>query len=178
MEKGKSDWIHFNNFWHQNAFIPYTFTSFLRRVHRYVLTQLAVQLLWVYSKSQATALRNTYESHCTSDCGSKKSPAGQKTCERHGPFFTASTLIPVQELHFHNANDQIMKPSTCVSDQGCFWSIVFAMKITKPKKSHFPLGRYQTKVDNGTVPVCFDAASKGGFHSKWLTYPKHYTTAS
>ena len=29
-------------------------------------------------------------------------------------------------------------------------------------------------MDNGTVPLCFDAASKGGFHSKCLTYPKRY----
>lgn len=54
----------------------------------------------------------------------------------------------------------------------------YVCQENKPSLNITPTSGRPLDVDDGTVPVCFDAASKEVFHSKCLIYPKHYAKAS
>lgn len=127
----------------------------------YVLAQLMVQLLQVYRRSHETTLGNTYKPCCTSVWGW----SNEGHVRSMAPFFYSL------HIHFSSSVDFnfIMKE--------LFWK-PYVCQENKPSLNITPSSGRTLDVDDGTVRVCFDAASKKVFHTKCLTYPEHYAKAS
>lgn len=85
------------------------------------------------------------------------------------PFFHS------QHIHFSSGvgfnflmKELFRKPYVCQENN----------QENKPSLNITPSSGRILDVDDGTLPVCFGAASKKVFHSKCLIYPKHYAKAS
>lgn len=95
-KRKESDWSLFNIFWHQNAFIPHTFTSFLRGVHSICpgsagsTTSVSLQEVPCHHSGTPTNPAAHWP------VGRRKAQVGRGHVRSMNLFFTASTLISFQ----------------------------------------------------------------------------------